>query len=268
MLVNDHCHSSCSHDGKFTMTEMAEAAFAAGLGSVCFTDHCDMLDGEGFPDRAPFSWQKEEAQFAAAREALGDRLELRLGVELGEATQAEAHARQILSHGHIDFVIGSIHNPINGQDYYFQTYSERAHCEQMITDYLAQMLSLARSDLYDVLGHITYPLRYMHYRDGVPVDFRGHDEQVREILRTVVAAGRGIELNTSGYLSCGGEPMPPEYMLRAYRQLGGEIVTIGSDAHSPDRMAQGIAQGMELLRAVGFRYLTLFRGRKPDFIKL
>ncbi len=268
MLVNDHCHSSCSHDGKFTMTQMAEAAAAAGLSSVCFTDHCDLLDGDGLRDRDPFSWEKEEAQFADALAALDGRIRLRLGVELGEATQVEPMARRILAHGHLDFVIGSIHNPINGKDYYFLNYEQEQHCLQMIGDYLQQMQQLAASDLYDVLGHITYPLRYMHYRDGVPVDFRSHDEQVREILRTVIHAGRGIELNTSGYLNCGGEPMPPEYMLRAYRELGGEIITIGSDAHRPDRMAQGIADGMELLRSVGFRYFTIFSERKPEFIKL
>lgn len=268
MLVNDHCHSSCSHDGRYTMAEMARAALEAGLGSVCFTDHCDLLDGDGLRDRAPFSWENEEAQFAAAQEALGDRIRLRLGVELGEATQVEPMARKILAHEHLDFVIGSIHNPINGKDYYFLNYQEEQHCLQMITDYLAQMQELAASDLYDVLGHITYPLRYMHYRDGVPVDFRGHTGQVREILRTVIETGHGIELNTSGYLSCGGEPMPPEYMLRMYRELGGEIITIGSDAHIPERMAQGIADGMALLSSVGFRYFTLFSGRKPEFIKL
>ena len=134
MLVNDHTHSSCSHDGSFTMTEMARAAIEAGLGSVCFTDHCDLLDGEGMQDRAPFDWQKDWDQFTAAREALGDKIRLRLGVELGEATQVEPLARQILTFPHIDFVIGSIHNPINGKDYYFLNYEQEQHCLQMITD--------------------------------------------------------------------------------------------------------------------------------------
>ena len=268
MLVNDHTHSSCSHDGNFTMTEMAQAALDQGLSSVCFTDHCDLLDGEGLRDRDPFDWQKEWDQFTAARDALGDKIRLRLGVELGEATQVEPLAREILQFPNIDFVIGSIHNPINGKDYYFLNYEQEQHCLQMITDYLDQMLDLAKSDMYDVLGHITYPLRYMHYRDGIPVDFRGHDEQVREVLRTVIETGHGIEVNTSGYVSCGGEPMPPEYMLKMYRSLGGEIVTIGSDAHSPDRMNLGLADAQELLRSIGFTHFALYTGRKPEFYKL
>ncbi len=268
MLVNDHCHSSCSHDGSYTMTQMARAAYEAGLGSLCFTDHCDLLDGEGLRDRAPFNWQNEWAQFCEAKEVLGDKIRLRLGVELGEATQVEPMARKLLTFPHIDFVIGSIHNPINGKDYYFLNYEEEQQCKQMISDYLDQMLDLAKSDMYDVLGHITYPLRYMHYRDGIPVDFKGHDEQVREVLRAVIESGHGIEVNTSGYLSCGGETMPPEYMLRIYRELGGEIVTIGSDAHTPDRIALGIADAQELLMSIGFSYFALYTGRKPEFIKL
>lgn len=268
MLANDHCHSSCSHDGSCSMTELAAAAVEAGLGSLCFTDHCDLIDADGVRDRAPFSWQNEWEQFTAAQAAFGDKLHLRLGVELGEATQVAPMAREILTFPHIDFVIGSIHNPINGKDYYFLNYEQEQHCLQMITDYLDQMLELAQSDMYDVLGHITYPLRYMHYRDGIPVDFRGHDEQVREILRTVIATGHGIEVNTSGYLSCGGAPMPPAYMLKMYFDLGGEIITIGSDAHTLDRIALGLTDAQELLRSIGFRYFALYSGRKPEFIKL
>jgi histidinol-phosphatase (PHP family) len=267
MLVNYHCHSSCSPDCDVPMAEMAQAACAAGVQQVCFTDHCDALDGYGsFSDS--FSWEDEERAFAEAVRATEGKLDLRLGVELGEAVQYPDYAAQILSHPHIDFVIGSVHNPVHAMDYYFQRYESREACLQLISDYLDQLLALAKTDFYDVIGHITYPLRYMRVRDGIDVDFRSHDEQVRELLRTVIAQGRGIELNTSGYVNCGGEPMPPDYILRQYRELGGEIVTIGSDAHVPENMALHLADGCALLREVGFRYLTVFQNRKPEFITL
>lgn len=268
MLVNYHCHSVCSMDCDVPMAVMARAAYDAGVRQVCFTDHCDTLDENGVFAPDSFSWEAEEREFALAQEAVGSLLDLRLGVELGEATQHPDYARQVLAHPHLDFVIGSVHNPTGQVDYYFQHYSDRDACLALLTDYLDQLIELAGSDFCDVIGHITYPLRYMRVRDGVDVDFRSHDERVRELLRTVIAHGRGIELNTSGYVNCGGEPMPPDYILRQYRELGGEIVTIGTDAHTPDRMALHLQDGMELLRACGFRYLTVFKDRKPDFIPL
>lgn len=268
MLVNYHCHSICSMDCDVPMTVMAQAAYDAGLSQVCFTDHCDAVDENGVFSPDGFSWDAEQAQFASARAALGDKLDLRLGVELGGAVEYPDYARQVLSYDHIDFVIGSAHNPVGSKDYYFQRYESREQCLCMISDYLDQLIALAKTDFYDVIGHITYPLRYMRIRDGIDVDFRSHDERVRELLRTVIANGRGIELNTSGYVNCGGEPMPPEYILRQYRELGGEIITIGSDAHKPENMALHLEDGMALLRAVGFRYLTVFQNRKPEFISL
>lgn len=268
MLVNYHCHSICSMDCDIPMADMARAALSAGVQQVCFTDHCDTLDENGNFSPDAFSWDAEEREFALARAAVGDKMQLRLGVELGEAVVHPDYAEKVLSHDHIDFVIGSVHALADQPDFYFQHYDSRERCLKLLGDYLDQMLALSKTDFYDVLGHITYPLRYMRVRDGVDVDLRPFDERVREILRTVVGRGRGIELNTSGYLNCGGEPMPPEYLLRQYRELGGEIITIGSDAHVPERMASYLAEGMELLRRVGFRYVTVFTGRKPEFIKL
>ncbi len=268
MLVNYHCHSTCSMDCFVPMAEMARAAADAGVRQVCFTDHCDTVDENGVFAPQNFSWAAEEREYESAVRAVGDRLDIRLGVELGEATLHPEYAAEVLSHPHIDFVIGSVHNPLSGADFYFQHYETRECCLRMIQEYLEQLIDLAKTDFYDVIGHITYPLRYMRVRDGVDVDFHSHNELVRELLKTVIAHGRGIELNTSGYINCGGEPMPPEYILRQYRELGGEIITIGTDAHVPERMPLHLEDGMALLRAVGFRRLTVFKNRKPEFIDL
>lgn len=266
MLFNDHCHSLCSPDGAFSMTDMALAALHQGVGAVCFTDHCDCVNEDGALCRT-FSWEAELAQFSAAQNTLGGRMKLRLGVELGEPTQSPDYAREVLALP-LDFVIGSVHNPLFGRDYYFQHYDSADACRRLILDYLAQLTAVAESDFYDVIGHITYPLRYMRVRDGVGVDFDFCKEQLDALLCAVVRRGKGIELNTSGYLNCGGEPMPPRWILERYRALGGELVTIGSDAHVPENMAQGLADGMALLRAVGFRSLAVFEQRKPEMISL
>lgn len=267
MLVNCHCHSLCSMDGEASMTQMALAGAEAGVELICFTDHCDTVDGDGAPCR-DFSWEAVEAALALARQAVGDRVELRKGVELGCATQHPAYAMEILARPGIDFVIGSVHNPLFGKDYYYLTYSDPAVCRRLLREYCMQLLAVAKTDTYDVLGHLTYPLRYIRWRDGVQVDMAECQDLLDAAMTAAIRQGKGIELNTSGYLNCGGQPMPPRELLVRYRELGGEIITIGSDAHIPARIAQGLADGMELLREVGFRYLTVYRERKPDMLRL
>ncbi len=267
MLVNYHCHSDCSMDGQATMAQMALAGAAAGLELICFTDHCDTVDGAGAPCRE-FSWETVEAALEEARRAVHGRVELRKGVELGEAVQHPAYALEVLARPGIDFVIGSVHSPMFGPDYYYQHYTDPAECRRLLREYCMQLLATAKSGAYDVLGHLNYPLRYMRWRDGVPVDMDCCMDLLDQVLETVIAAGKGIELNTSGYLNCGGQPMPPLPLLARYRAMGGEIVTVGSDAHIPERMAQGLAEGMELLKTAGFRYFTIYRDRKPEFVKL
>lgn len=267
MLVNYHCHSLCSMDGEASMADMALAGVRAGVGLICFTDHCDTVGDYGEP-RREFSWEAVEGALEEARCAVGERAELRKGVELGCATLHPAYALEILSRPGIDFVIGSIHNAPFGPDYYFMNFTDPAECRKLLEEYFLQMLCLARTDLWDVLGHLNYPLRYMRWRDGVEVDLDDCRDLLDLILRTAIESGRGVELNTSGYLNCGGEPLPPRSILLRYRELGGEIITIGSDAHIPARMGQGLADGMELLRDTGFRYLTVYRERKPEFIRL
>ncbi len=268
MRINDHCHSRCSPDGTTSMAGMARAAVAAGLDSLCFTDHCDVRSEQGLPAPDALDWDACRRDFAEAQAAVRGKLDLRLGVELGQPTQEPALARAMLQKPGIDFVIGSVHNPVDGKDYYYHKFENQQDCRAMLHDYFLQVLAVARSEFYDAIGHIGYPLRYMRYRDGVDVSLDGEEPLLREILQTVIARGRGIELNTSGYRTCGGEPLPSRRILALYRQLGGEVVTIGSDAHTPDRIAEGLDDGAELLRALGFRYLCRFRARTPEMIAL
>lgn len=266
MLVNYHCHSRCSFDGKYALTELCRAAEAAGVKHLCLTDHCDLVDEYGNPCDS-FDWAKEDAELQAARAAF-PQLDIRRGIELGQAVLRHEAAERVLSEPGIDFVLGSMHNSRAGLDYYNMKFADRRQCLVLLEEYLLCLLELARTDWLDSLAHLTYPIRYMRGRDGVPVDFRPFDDLVREILKTLTERGKALELNTSGYRRNGGEPLPPEYVLRMYRELGGELITIGSDAHEPKYMADGLKQGMELLKKCGFRYVTLYQNRKPQQIKM
>ena len=265
-LTDYHTHSNCSPDGYVPMWEMAQAALAAGLQELCLTDHCDLLSQDGSHRELAYDWGPVLKQREELLSRYGGQLVLPMGLEFGMGHIDLEAAHAILSQPGLDFVIGSIHNhseAAGGLDFYYQDYSTLQACYHALDDYFTSMEALALTDVYDVLGHIIYPLRYME-RDGQHPSLERYYEQLRTILRTVVQNGRGIELNTyRGNTLSDWRPV-----LDLYKEVGGEIITLGSDAHVPQGVGKGIPEACQLLMDAGFRYVATYRGRKPQFIKL
>jgi histidinol-phosphatase (PHP family) len=266
--ADQHMHSSVSFDSDSPRAAMAEAAVRAGLSALCFTDHYDVVDEFGVlhPD---YDWAPARAEQARAQALWGDRIALGYGVELGNAPADFAAAERVLQEPGLDLVIGSIHNgseAVGKPDYYNVNYDSVELCHRHLSDYFQSMLALARWGGFDVLGHIPYPLRYMRDRDGQDVDLIPYMELIREILRCTVAAGRGIELNTCQFHP--GSAADYAQVLTLYRELGGEIVTVGADAHEPSKVAFALREGYALLGQCGFRYAARYVGRNPEFYPL
>ena len=228
---------------------MVRAARRAGLKELCTTDHCD-LQQEGGEPLASWDWTSILNQYNAVRR---------------EAAQTGFHL--ILDGAPLDFVIGSIHNlspAAGGVDFFFLNYTAEADVRSALDDYVQSLLDLSRLPFYDALGHIIYPLRYINGRGGRRLTLDPWRDQLDQVLRTVMETGRAIEVNTH----CGREVEDWRPILKRYRDLGGELVTLGSDAHRPDHVGRGLARAVRLLEQTGFRYLTVYRRRRPEQIKL
>ena len=267
-LVDYHTHSCCSPDSSARLEDMAVAARRAGLAERCTTGHCDLQQEDGTP-LISWDWRPILRQFEdTARRCAWPDFRLLLGIELGGAHTDPHRARELLSGAQLDFVIGSVHNlspQAGGQDFFFLDYPTPQYCGQVVEDYLASLEALvALPDCYDSLGHIIYPLRYMNGRAGHQITLEPWQDQVDHILRCVIKAGRAIEVNTHA----GREIQEWRPILRRYRELGGELITLGSDAHNPPHVGKGLEQGAQLLQELGFRWLTLYRRRRPEQIKL
>lgn len=267
MGVNYHFHSLCSFDAEHSLVDMCAAAERFGVTELCLTDHCDLIDENGRINDS-WDWKNIDAQIAQARERFRGKLNIRRGIELGQAILRPEAAERVLSEPGIDFVLGSMHNCRSGLDYYWIDFQTEQQCYELMEEYLQCLLELSRTDYFDSLAHLTYPLRYMRGRSGLKVDFRPYDDLVYEILKTLVHRGKALELNTSGYRNNSGEPLPPEYILGMYRGLGGDLITVGTDAHEPGHMNDGLEKGMALLEHCGFRYVTLYENRKPRQVPL
>ena len=262
-LGDTHTHSLCSPDGHNTVLEMARAASAAELTHLCLTDHWDLVTLQGEPNYT-YDWTPYNAAVAEARAALPQGLTLAQGMELGEVYENPGAARAVLAaQPHLDFVIGSVHNmspDTGGLDFYFVEYNSRADCDAALDNYFDSMDKLSRTDFYDVLGHIIYPLRYMHGLGSMDPYY----DRIYQLLATAARMGRGIEVNTyRGKTVAEWRPV-----LERWQEVGGELVTVGSDAHRPEHVGLGVLEAYELLKDVGFRYVTVYEKRKPKLIPI
>lgn len=258
-LTEYHIHSKLSFDGQAPLTEMAEHAIRAGIRELCITDHCDTID-ENANRVYDYDWAPGVEQFQAARAELEGKITLKLGLEYGMGHVDPAMSDKVLSLPELDFVIGSVHNLSlergNGFDFYFSRFDTVEDCRFVLDDYFDSLEKVARSPYYDVLGHIIYPLRYMN---GL-VTIDPWLDHATEIMRIAVEKGKGIELNTNRGRTL--EEWRP--VLKRYKEIGGEIITVGSDAHDPNHAGLGSAAAYELLKEYGLRYIAVYEKRKPE----
>ena len=262
-LADYHTHSRISPDAFSSMTEMAEAAIRQGLQEICFTDHVEPIWFGSTAPRKTYDWAPLTEEFRAAQAAVGDRIRLRLGVELGDAVWDLDRSEAIMARAPaLDFVIGSIHilsEQMDGRDLYSLAPRDEAETRACLADYLGQIQRLARWGGFHVLGHLTLPLRYLNENRGMHVSFDGFEAEMEDIFRTIIPKGIGIELNTNR----GNTPLPDAKWLKLYRGMGGEVITLGTDAHAPAAVGCAIREGQALLRECGFRRFCTFRQGQP-----
>ena len=139
--------------------------------------------------------------------------------------------------------------------------------ETLLREYFENCLAVARWDKPDAIAHLGFLKRYA-VRDGVTLDYTPYNDLIEEILRTLIATGKALEVNTSGFRYGLPEWIPGIEIWRRYRAMGGELVTIGSDAHRPEDIGAGHKEAQQMLRELGFTRFFYFRARKPVAVKL
>ncbi len=260
-MFDFHLHTTVSFDGISHAKDMAQAAKARGLREICFTDHADFLYEKGgmqLYDLAEYSRAYDGLEIPS--------LTIRRGTELGLAAWSVEESEDFLAARPYDFVIGSVHYTEFGDPYYPEFWEGRSGKAAFLC-YLEEVLRCVKLHKnFDVLGHLTYVCKSAHNPTHEPVHYEDFREITDEILRILVANGKGLEVNTSG-VDKAGALLPSEKFLRRFRELGGEIVTVGSDAHDVTRVGQYVDDVLALLRDI-FGYVCTFSERNPTFHKL
>lgn len=279
MTADYHVHSAFSFDCKAPVEVQLERAIGAGLDEICFTDHVDYGVRKDWDESGPVEerggkpnrnvdYPRYFAALAAMQERYGDRIAIRRGLELGVQRHTIRRTEELCERyrAELDFTLLSVHQ-VDDLELCPPKYMEGRPQEEYNLGYYEELLAVARAfDGYCVLAHLDVIRRY---DPAGEYPFGKTRDVVAEILRTVIQRGKGIELNTASWRLRLEDIQPRREIMRLYRDLGGEILTIGSDAHSVEQVGASFDKARVILRdELGFRYFCTYEHGKPQFHSL
>lgn len=266
MLSDCHMHTKFSLDSDAEPEEMIKSAIEKELEAICITDHEDhdyICEGKiwTFPVEQYFACMKE------LKEKYRKMIQIRIGVEIGLQPHLGEYYRNYVRKAPFDFVIGSVHL-INSRDPYYKEFFEgRSDAAAYEETFIETYEDIRNVEDFDVLGHLDYVTRYGKHREE-EYSYARFSDIIDEILRYLIDHGKGIELNMAGLKYGLPYAHPHTDVLKRYRELGGEIITIGADAHRPEHVAYDFYKAPDILKSCGFRYYTEFVQRKAVFKEL
>lgn len=266
ILADTHTHTAFSTDSTSSPRSQIRQAIRLGLQDFYITDHYDM----DFPGEEPsfvFDIPEYFRTLEALKEEYRGQICLHIGIELGLQPHLGKRPEELTASWPFEFVIGSTH-VVDQMDPYFPVYWDGKTEQQGLHRYFEDMLENIRSfDCFDSCGHLDYIVRYLPSGRKVNL-FAEFGDIIDEILRTLIDRDIALECNSAGFKYGLGHPNPHEDVLIRYRELGGELLTIGSDGHAPEHLAYDFSLLPELLKKLGYRYYTIYKDRRPVFLNL
>ena len=271
-----HMHTWFSTDSEACPRDMADEAVRKGLKTICFTDHFDKDDLE-WGEEGIFDVDAYFVEMQKLQEEYAGKLNIRIGIELGFRTDLKDYYEELTKKYPFDFVIGSVHNvpykkDAEGNILYTDPAAEKLFTDRTDKEAYRLMMettleNVRTSDCFQTLGHLDYVVRYGKSREK-EYSYTDYADIIDEILKLLIEKEKGLEVNSAGLKY--GLPFahPHPDVLKRYRELGGEIITIGADAHKPEHIAYDFAKAEEILKSCGFKYYTEFFEQKPVFKQL
>lgn len=265
-----HLHSSFSGDSDAPMEEMILQGIRLGLTQMCFTEHQDFdypVSEEtpaGYFDLNSDSYLYD---FVKYKEKYADAIGVYFGVELGLQPHISRQNAAFAKAHEYDFIIASSHI-CNRKDPYYPAFYEGRTQEEAYLEYFESILdNLKVFGNFDVYGHLDYVVRYGPKKDE-GYSYGQYRDVIDAILEKLISDGKGIEINTNGPNRGLRDANPCTEIIRRYKELGGEIITIGSDAHAPQGIASHFDKAAAILSECGFRYYSTFEKRSASFHRL
>lgn len=273
MFADYHVHSIFSDDSVYPIEEVVKDAIGMGMKEICFTDHVDYGIKEDwdsgkeieYRDGEPYinvNYPEYMKEIERVKKLYGNEITIRTGLEFGVQTHTIPRYEALFQRYDFDFIILSIHE-VEDKEFWTQDFQRGRTQQEYNERYYEEMLSVVKQyKNYSVLGHLDLITRYDE--QGI-YPFEKVRHLVEEILKVVIADGKGIEINTSYHRYGLKDTTPSVEILKLYRELGGTIITIGSDSHKPEHLGAYYDEALGLLRELGFQKFCTFEKMQPIF---
>jgi len=287
-LADYHIHSYFSNDSDAPLEDLVKTAIERGASEIAITDHHETIQKVGpflnhvyqidkwtpqYPiwtvpthDR-PVDYRAVKKEIDELNEKYKGKIYIVYGIEAGQAQANPDEVHEIVNSHPFDFVLASTHTLENDLDLFFIDFS-KCDAEKVYGEYLERLHKCIDYGNFDVMAHVNYAGRYIVRDTGIKYDYSIFEEQFREIFKRLAHLGKGIEINTSGLFQGLDEPIPSLWLLKVYRDCGGEIVTVGSDARFTEHVTRGVRFSYEMMKIAGFSAVATFRQRNVRFIDL
>ncbi|WP_410207501.1 histidinol-phosphatase HisJ family protein [Fusobacterium sp.] len=267
MLINDyHIHSRFSGDSNEDLDKIIEKGIELGMSDMAITDHLE-YDIVGMTDKWKLNLDDYVSTILKYKEKYKDKIDLKLGVEIGIQPHTREHLEKQVEKYPFDFVIASTH-ALDRHDIAMGELQKHRNKEQLQRYYFETVLKNVKTyNNFNVYGHIDFITRYggSEYRG---LNYKENLDLIDEILRTLISKNKGIEINTSGYRYKEDRFYPCTDLLKRYFELGGEIITIGSDSHIKDYIGKDFDIAYDFLKSIGVNYICSFDQMQPVFKKI
>lgn len=260
-----HVHTRFSLDSQALMTDQCEAAIAAGIGEIAFTEHVDH-DSCDLESMKQYDYAAYGDEIERCRQLFGDRLQILRAAEVDWNHSIASKVNDFLSRTAFDFIIGSVHN-LDHRYVGFDTVESFGGPRAMYESYFDELLGLVRTGFPCVVGHCDLPRRY-HEIAPLDVDRSHFEGRYRELFREAARNGVGFELNTSGIRRGNGVTYPEPAIIKWFIEEGGQVITIGSDSHRPEHTGDSIRETEQALLDLGIDSRTSFVRGTPQRVAL
>lgn len=267
MYYDYHMHSSFSEDSITPMEDMIKKSIELGIKEICFTEH---IDYNVIKDNKEIDYNFDHEKFFESIEYYNNKYKnkivIKKGVEYGLQSHVLDQCTEDINKHDFDFVIGSIHSIDKYELIYRHLYQGKTQLEAYRKYYETLYEIIRKYKDYSILGHLDLVKRYGDLNNII--DDKVFGDEIDQILKQIIYDGKGIELNTSSFRYKLPDLTPSSYILKRYKDLGGEIITTGSDSHNTSQVGTNFKYIYEVLQDMGYKYICTFDKMKPNFIKL
>ena len=266
-IVDLHVHTDNSFDGNHSATHFCEKAELMDLRAIAFTDHCevDQFRGDSAYEKRIF---QAFFEISKVRSAFRGKLLVLNGIELGQPVYDVETANSIVNRYDYDQIIGSVHNLRGGEDFYFMENLSMDEAEKLLKEYFNEIINMLHWGNFDVLAHLTYPLRYFYSKSNLDIDLNKFKKQIDEILLLTAKSEKALEINTAALRQPLNKLSPEVDVLKRFKELGGKFLSVGSDAHYAEHLAADIDMAYSAALEAGFDSITFFEKRTPMQMKI